>query len=129
MSHTRAHDEAGGNTVDETYDVLVVGGGIAGLQAALEVAAAGDPTFMKSHLELGKCYLELGKLEESLKSLSRAAELAPLSWEPHSVLAQVYGRLNDREKQKAELAVIDKLRRERDQRVKGAMEKVVQQEK
>jgi Flp pilus assembly protein TadD len=91
----------------------------------LQVAAVGDPTFMKAHLELGKCYLEMGRLQEAVQALSRAAELAPHSWEPHGLLAEAYTRLNDEEKRKAELAIIEKLRRERDQSVQDAMEKVV----
>ena len=41
---------------------------------------------------------------------------------------QVYARLNDDEKRKAELAIIEKLRRERDQSVQDAMEKVVRED-
>jgi Flp pilus assembly protein TadD len=61
-----------------------------------------------------------------VQALSRAAELAPHSWEPHGLLAQAYTRLNDEEKRKAELAIIDRLRRQRDQNVQDAIEKVVQ---
>ncbi len=88
----------------------------------LQVAAAGDPAFMKAHLELGKCYLEMGRLQEAVQALARAAELAPHSWEPHGLLAEAYTRLNDEEKRRAELAIIEKLRRERDEKVQGAME-------
>ncbi|MGC9994044.1 MAG: hypothetical protein ABSE79_01885 [Terriglobia bacterium] len=42
--------------------------------------------------------------------------------------AQVYARLNDDQKRKAEVAIIEKLRWERDQSVQDAMEKVVRED-
>lgn len=95
----------------------------------LQVVAAGDPTFMKSHLELGKCYLELGNLQEAQRALSKAVEVDPHSREPHVLLAQVYSRLKDDEKPKSEFAIIQKLEQEEKGKSQGAVEKAAQKEK
>ena len=78
----------------------------------LEVAVNGDPTFMKAQLELGKCYLRLGKLPEAQKALTAAADADPRSPAPHVLLVQVYTRLKDDDKRKAEMALIQKLEQE-----------------
>jgi tetratricopeptide (TPR) repeat protein len=92
----------------------------------LQVAATGDPTFMKSHLELGKCYMELGKLQEAVAALSEAAEIDPHSKDPHVLLAQTYERLKDDSKRDAELAILDKLRKERNERLQEAVKKAAE---
>jgi tetratricopeptide (TPR) repeat protein len=78
----------------------------------LQVAVNGDPTFMKAQLELGKCYLRLGKLPEAQKALTSAADADPRSPAPHVLLVQVYTRLKDDDKRKAEMALIQKLEQE-----------------
>jgi predicted Zn-dependent protease len=82
----------------------------------LQVAVNGDPTFMKGHLELGKCYLQLGEYPKALQALSKAAETDPQAPEPHVLLVQVYTRLKDDEKRTAELATVQKLERETQER-------------
>ena len=78
----------------------------------LQVAVDGDPTFMKGQLELGKCYLRLGKLPEAQKTLKAASDADPRSPAPHVLLVQVYTRLKDDDKRKAEMALIQKLEQE-----------------
>ena len=84
---------------------------------------------MKSRLELGKCYLELGKLQEAEGALSKAVEIDPHSTEPRVLLVQVYARLKDEDKRKSELATIDKLEREEKDKLQGAVEKAAQKDK
>jgi len=95
----------------------------------LQVAVNGDPTFMKGYLELGKCYLQLGKIAEAQQALSKAVDDDPHSPAPHVLLVQVYARLNDDEKRKSELNVIQTLENEERERMQGAVGKDVQKEK
>ncbi|MGO9272587.1 MAG: tetratricopeptide repeat protein [Terriglobia bacterium] len=94
----------------------------------LQVAVNGDPTFMKGQLELGKCYLQLGKISEAQQALSKAAEDDPHSPQPHVLLVQVYTRLNDQEKRKSEMYLIQKLEQETRQTVQGNLEKAGQKD-
>ena len=89
----------------------------------LQVAVNGDPTFMKGQLELGKCYLRLGKLPEAQKALTAAADADPRSPAPHVLLVQVYTRLKDDDKRKAEMALIQKLEQESHATLQGNLEK------
>jgi tetratricopeptide (TPR) repeat protein len=92
----------------------------------LQVAVSGDPTFMKGQLELGKCYLQLGQVAEARQALTRAAEADPHSPAPHVLLVQVYARLNDEDKRKSELEIIQKLQKESDERMQSAISKTAQ---
>jgi tetratricopeptide (TPR) repeat protein len=94
----------------------------------LQVAVNGDPTFMKGYLELGKCYLQLGKIAEAQQALSRAVDDDPHSPAPHVLLVQIYTRLNDDEKRKSELNVIQTLENESRERMQGAIGKDAQKE-
>jgi tetratricopeptide (TPR) repeat protein len=94
----------------------------------LQVAVNGDPTFMKGYLELGKCYLQLGKIAEAQQALSRAVEDDPHSPAPHVLLVQVYTRLNNEEKRKSELNVIQTLENETRERMQGAIGKDAQKD-
>jgi len=94
----------------------------------LLAAVNGDPTFMKGQLELGKCYLRLGKLPEAEKALTAAAEADPQSSAPHVLLVQVYTRLKDEDKRKAEMALIQKLEQESRTSVQGKIERAGQKE-
>ncbi|MGO8785869.1 MAG: tetratricopeptide repeat protein [Terriglobia bacterium] len=93
----------------------------------LQVAVNGDPTFMKGHLELGKCYLQLGKVAEAQQALSKAVEADPHSPAPHVLLVQVYTRLNDDEKRKSEMELIQKLEQESRARVQGNLTKAAEE--
>ena len=84
---------------------------------------------MKGHLELGKCYLQLGKVPEARQALSKAVEADPHSPEPHVLLVQVFTRLKDDEKRKFELATIQKLEQESRQKLEGAVNKAAQKDK
>ena len=75
----------------------------AGDPTFLQVAAAGGPKLVKAYLELGKCYLALGKPEEALQVLLRVTELEPNSKEPHYLMARAYGLLNNDEERKRQL--------------------------
>jgi predicted Zn-dependent protease len=95
----------------------------------LQVATNGDPTFMKGHLELGKCYLQLGKVQEAQQALLKAVEADPHSPEPHVLLVQVYTRLKDDEKRKSELATIQKLEQESREQVAAHVKKAAEGDK
>jgi len=94
----------------------------------LQIAVNGDPTFMKGQLELGKCYLRLGKLPEAQKALTAAADADPHSPAPHVLLVQVYTRLKDDDKRKAEMALIQKLEQESRATVQGNLERAGQKD-
>lgn len=94
----------------------------------LRTAVNGDPAFMKGQLELGKCYLQLGQIEEAQQALSRAVDADPTSPAPHVLLVQVYTRLNDEEKRKSEMNLIQKLEKESRERMQGAIGKAAQKD-
>jgi Tfp pilus assembly protein PilF len=94
----------------------------------LQIAVEGDPTYMKAQLELGKCYLQLGKLPEAQQALSKAADADPRSVDPHVLLVQLYARLKDDAKRKSELATIQKLEQESRERLQGNVEKAVRKD-
>ncbi len=53
-------------------------------------AIAADPTIGETHLELGAVYMEVGDLDEAIRSLKKAAELDGDSVEPWVGMTQVF---------------------------------------
>src|SRR5206468_12168809 len=78
----------------------------------LEIVVAASPQFMRGYLQLGKCYATQGKLQDALKLLLKAAELDSKEKMAHYQLAQLYGRLEQPDKQRYHLEIFQKLNAE-----------------
>ena len=78
---------------------------------------------MKSHLELGKCYLELGKLQEAQQALSQPWELTLILGNPMSCSFRSSRGSTTTRSEKSELAILEKLEQEEKEKVQGAVEK------
>jgi tetratricopeptide (TPR) repeat protein len=79
-------------------------------KAYLSKALALNPDFAEAHLQLGIIEQAEGGLAESVRSLERAARINPNLPAPHYRLGQVYQRLGDRERSKAEFDLFEKLK-------------------
>jgi Flp pilus assembly protein TadD len=62
-----------------------------------------------AHQELGLAFESLGRYDEALSALQRAAELAPTSEQPHFFLGRIYRHLGRKEDAAAEYAIVSKL--------------------
>jgi len=92
----------------------------------LRIATAGNPQYLRSQIDLGKCYMALGDLEAAKQAFMKAAESNPSSKEPHYLLAKVYDALHQPEKQKEELETFQKLDQIEENQKSNTAEKEVQ---
>ena len=89
----------------------------------LQIVVDASPLFMRGYLQLGKCYAAQGKLQDALKLLVKAVELAPKDKTPHYQLAQLYTRLQQPEKARHHLEIFQTLNtQDREKRNKRSQE-------
>jgi len=79
--------------------------GIKELQLALQI----DPNLYEARVTLGRALILMGRSDEALEHLRRAAELAPDNPEPHYQLSLAYRRLGNKDQSAAELAIVKRI--------------------
>ena len=79
-------------------------------KAYLGKALALNPDFAEAHLQMGIIEQAEGRLPEAVRSLERAIRINPDLPAPHYRLGQVYQRLGDKERSKAEFDLFEKLK-------------------
>lgn len=81
--------------------------------AALQRAVALDEKVYEGQTELGKVLIRLGRPQEAVVHLQKAARLAPDNPEPHFQLAIAYRKLNRRSDADAETAIVKEIHERR----------------
>ncbi len=82
----------------------------AAAKACLSKALALAPDFAEAHLQTGIIEQAEGRLAESVRSLESATRINPSLPAPHYRLGQVYLRLGNKERSKAEFDLFEKLK-------------------
>jgi Flp pilus assembly protein TadD len=79
--------------------------GIKELQLALQL----DPNLYEARVTLGRALISMGRSDEAIEHLRRAAELAPDNPEPHYQLSLAYRRLGNKDQSAAESAIVKRI--------------------
>ena len=79
-------------------------------RGCLGKALALDPDFAEAHLQMGIIEQAEGRLPEAVLSLERAIRISPDLPAPHYRLGQVYQRLGEKERSRAEFDLFEKLK-------------------
>ncbi|GAB4243338.1 MAG: hypothetical protein Kow00109_19110 [Acidobacteriota bacterium] len=89
-------------------------------RSALEAAVAENPSYASARLTLGKLYLAEGRLDDAIAHLEEARRLDPANPAVYSNLATAYRRRGDAERAKEMLAVLRRLNKEEENRIRHA---------
>jgi tetratricopeptide (TPR) repeat protein len=93
----------------------------------LQVAVKGNAAYLPPRVDLGKCYLALGMLQQAREVLVKATQLDANDKEAHYVLAQVYSRLHDVQNQKRELSLFEALDKKKQEKLQGTAREMMRQ--
>jgi tetratricopeptide (TPR) repeat protein len=88
-------------------------------QQVLERAVAEQPGYSSAHIALGRIYLMRGQLPDALAQLEAGRRLDPHDKAVYPPLAAAYRRSGEPEKANAALAVLEKLNREDENRIRS----------
>jgi tetratricopeptide (TPR) repeat protein len=82
---------------------------LAQVESVLKTAAALDPSFPASHLQLGNLYAAERKLPAAIEEYKQTVKFQPELDEAHFRLAQAYARTGEKEQAQKETAIYDRL--------------------
>jgi tetratricopeptide (TPR) repeat protein len=78
----------------------------------LRIAIRDRPDYVTASVALARALMRLERYDEALKELARIISLSPRHPEPHLLLSQLYFRMGDEERARAEKEISLRLRRE-----------------